>query len=147
MRAGFIDTNILLYAANQDCREHPAARPFLEKALSQPGQWYLSEGICYEFLRVATHHRVFPTPLTSAHALEFLDALLENPNFSLLSAGPRHWATLRTMLKSLHSPSGNLFFDIRTATLMFEHGVRIIYTADSDFLQFSELEVINPLKS
>ena len=147
MRGGVIDTNILLYAANQDCREHRAARVFLEMAHSQPGQWYLSEGICYEFLRVATHHRVFPSPLTSASALEFLDALLGTPNFSVLSAGPRHWATLQTLLKGLHAPAGNLFFDIRTATLMLEHGVRLIYTADTDFLQFSELEVINPLKS
>jgi uncharacterized protein len=147
MRGGVIDTNILLYAANQDCREHRAARAFLETAHSQPGQWYLTEGICYEFLRVATHHRVFPAPLTSASALEFLEALLGTANFSVLSAGPRHWSTLQTLLKSLHSPSGNLFFDIRTATLMLEQGVRLIYTADTDFLQFSELEVINPLKS
>ena len=30
--SGLIDTNILLYAANQDAIEHPAARSFLEDA-------------------------------------------------------------------------------------------------------------------
>ena len=49
-------------------------------------------------------------------------------------------------MKGLHAPVGNLFFDIRTAVLMREHGIRVIYTADTDFLQFEEIEVINPLK-
>ena len=42
--------------------------------------------------------------------------------------------------------SGNLFFDVRTAVLMLEHGVRRIYTVDADFLQFPDLEVVNPLR-
>jgi toxin-antitoxin system PIN domain toxin len=145
MRGGLLDTNILLYAANRDCREYSAARAFLEKVRSIPGQWFLTEGICYEFLRVSTHHRVFPSPLPSVDALNFLKAVIETPTFSVLSAGPRHWETLHQVVKNLHAPSGNLFFDIRTAALMKEHGVHVIYTADTDFLQFSTLEVINPI--
>ncbi len=144
MIGGVIDTNILLYAANQDCREHLKARAFLTKAYEH-SQFFLTEGICYEFLRVATHHRVFPAPLRSEEALSFLSTLIELPNFTVLSATLRHWKTLSRVLKDLHSPSGNLFFEVRTAALMSEHGVRVIYTADTDFLQFSELQVINPL--
>jgi predicted nucleic acid-binding protein len=50
------------------------------------------------------------------------------------------------VLGDLHHPSGNLFFDIRTVALIKEHGVREIYTTDTDFLQFRDLRVINPLK-
>jgi toxin-antitoxin system PIN domain toxin len=145
MRSGLLDTNILLYAANRDCREYPAAHAFLEKVRRTPGQWFLTEGICYEFLRVSTHHRVFPSPLRSVEALAFLEAVIETPSFSVLSAGTRHWENLHQVVKNLHNPSGNLFFDIRTAALMKEHGVHVIYTADTDFLQFSALEVINPI--
>ena len=106
---------------------------------------FLTEGICYEFLQVATHQRVFTTPLRSDEAVSFLSTMIEMRNITVLSATFRHWKTLSGVLKELHFPSGNLFFDIRTAALMFEHGVSVIYTADADFFQFSELQVINPL--
>lgn len=145
MKSGIIDTNILLYAANRDCREHATARKFLESALRSTGLAYLSEGICYEFLRASTHAKVFPSPLEGPQALAWVRTLLDASNFHLISSGPNHWHTLNSLLSSLHAASGNLFFDIRTATLMQEHGIRTIYTADTDFLQFKDLEVINPL--
>jgi predicted nucleic acid-binding protein len=37
-------------------------------------------------------------------------------------------------------------FDIRTVVMMREHGIRRVYTTDTDFLQFSGVEVINPLR-
>ncbi|MCX6946328.1 MAG: PIN domain-containing protein [Verrucomicrobia bacterium] len=133
MKSGILDTNILLYAANRDCREHTSARKFLENALRSAGLAYLTEGICYEFLRASTHPKVFPSPLDGPQALAWIHTLLEAPNFHLLSTGPNHWHTLSSLLSGLHAPSGK------------EHGIRTIYTADTDFLQFKELEVINPL--
>ncbi|MBX3744928.1 MAG: PIN domain-containing protein [Verrucomicrobiae bacterium] len=144
--SGVIDTNLLLYAANGDCPEHASARAFLETVFNDPAVWYLTEGICYEFLRVATHRRVFPSPLSAANALGFLDALMSLPGMSMLRPGPDHWRALRDLVGSVHAPEGNLFFDIRTVVLMRENGVRRIYTADTDFLQFSGIEVMNPLR-
>lgn len=146
MKSGVIDTNILLYAANGDCPENGRARNFLETIRGSRGQWFLTEGIFYEFLRVSTHARVFPRPLQASEALAFLHAVLDVPSLSMISAGPNHLLNLSRVMKGLHAPVGNLFFDIRTAVLMREHGIRVIYTADTDFLQFEEIEVINPLK-
>ena len=144
--AGVIDTNLLLYAANRDADEHAEAYDFLTRAASSADQWYLTEGIAYEFFRVSTHPRVFPQPLTWREAGEFLRPLLYNPRFRILTAGEHHWQLLEELLASLSHPAGNLFFDIRTAVLMREHGVREIYTTDVDFLQFPSLKVINPLQ-
>lgn len=143
--SGVIDTNLLLYAANRDCEEHQRARAFLTGRGSSAGMWYLTEGIVYEFLRVATHIRVFPQPLKAGEALEFLESLLQLPNFGFLEARQGHWKQLRQIIESLHAPAGNLFFDVRTVALMREHGVRVIYTADADFKQFDGIEVLNPL--
>ena len=54
---------------------------------------------------------------------------------------------LADVLDGLTHPSGNLFFDGRTAVLIREHGIRRIYTADVGFLQFSQVEAINPLRT
>lgn len=52
---------------------------------------------------------------------------------------------LEKVLSNLHYPAGNLFFAIRTVVLMHEHGIRQIYTTNTDFLQFPGIKVVNPL--
>jgi toxin-antitoxin system PIN domain toxin len=143
--AGVVDTNILLYAANKDAPEHGAASRFLKKAVASPERWYLTEGIVYEFLRVTTHPKVFPRPLAAAEALSFVRSLLESQAFEVLAAGEKHWHALGEVVAGLRRPSGNLFFDVRTAALMREHGIREIYTADADFKLFTGIKVINPV--
>jgi uncharacterized protein len=70
-----IDTNVLVYAANASAAEHARCRAIVERARKQSGAWYLTWGICYEFLRVVTHARVLPKPWTAGAAVEFLEAL------------------------------------------------------------------------
>lgn len=144
--SGVIDTNILLYAANRDAGEHLAARSFLLDASTSHQTWYLPEGCLYEFLRAATHPRVFPQPLQARDACSFIHSLIRNSAFSVLQAGPQHWQALLAELEGLTRPSGNLFFDIRTVVQMRENGISRIYTTDTDFLQFPGINVINPLR-
>lgn len=108
--------------------------------------WYVTEGIVYEFLRVATHPGVFGRPLSWREAMRFLRPLLGSGRFFALSAGDGRWRVLEEVLATLVRPSGNLFFDARTAVIMREHGIRRIYTADTDFLQFQAIEVVDPLR-
>lgn len=144
--SGFVDTNLLLYAANGDAPEHGAARGFLSAIGRTADPWYVSEGVVYEFLRVATHPKVFPRPLVWREALDFLLPLLAVDQVAVLSAADGHWRLLADVLAGLTHPSGNLFFDVRTVVLMREHGIRRIYTTDTDFLQFADIEVVNPLR-
>ena len=144
--SGVIDTNVLLYGANSDAPEHAAARAFLVDVGRSSEAWYLTDGILYEFLRVSTHPKVFPNPILWREALDFLDPFLQADSVQVLTAGDVHWQLLAEVLDELNHPSGNLFFDVRTVVLMREHGVRRIYSTDTDFLQFSAIEVVNPLR-
>jgi toxin-antitoxin system PIN domain toxin len=144
--AGVIDTNILLYAANRNAEEHSAAVSFLADAMGGTEPWFLTEGILYEFMRVSTHPKVFEKPLAWKEGLRFIRPLLMSRRLDMLTAGENHWTILERVLGDLHRPSGNLLFDIRTGVLMRERGVREIYTTDTDFLQFREIQAINPLK-
>ena len=145
--AGVIDTNLLLYGANASAAEHGGAREFLLSAGQSRESWYLTEGILYEFLRVSTHPRVFPRPLHWREGLAFIEPFLDHPGFIVLQAGDNHWSVVQEVLAEVSHPAGNLFFDIRTVALMREHGVRDIYTTDADFLQFSGIKSLNPLRS
>ena len=141
-----IDTNILLHAANAASPSHKTARGFFEDHLRLRTSWCITWPILYEFLRVSTHHRVFPKPLKARQALEFAEALIAREEVAILAATSRHWAVLETVVNEIGHPSGNFFHDIHTAVLMREHGVSEIVTADTDFLQFGFLKVSNPLR-
>ena len=43
--------------------------------------------------------------------------------------------------------AGNLAHDAHTAALMREHGIRRIYTRDTDFHRFPFLEPVDPLSA
>lgn len=88
-----------------------------------------------------------PCALAVAGRARFLTPRLDAPNVDLSHAGDGHWGLLGSVLAELTYPNGNLCFDIRTVVLMREHGIRRIYATDTDFLQFTDIEVVTPLRA
>jgi toxin-antitoxin system PIN domain toxin len=140
-----VDTNVLVYAADVGSPEHAVCRRHLEGWRQGRLPWYLTWNIVYEFLRVVTHPRVFRRPWTLEAAWGFVEAVLASPGLSLLTPTPRHPAVAAATLAELPALRGNLLHDAHTAVLMREHGIRTIYTRDSDFHRFPFLEVVDPL--
>jgi len=140
-----VDTNILVYAADEDSTFHSRCYELIEEWRRQTSPWYVTWGILYEFLRVITHPRVFRKPWSVTKAWSFIEAVLASPSLSILVATGRHADVAAEVIKSLPSLSGNQLYDAQTAILMREHGVRRIYTRDTDFHRFSFLEPIDPV--
>jgi uncharacterized protein len=140
-----VDTNILLYAADRAAAEHAVCQAKLDGWRAQAPAWHLTWGIVYEFLRVATHPRVWRRPWTVDQAWQFIDGLLVSPGLTVLSETERHPAVTRGVLAEVPAIAGNFVFDTHTATLMREHGIRRIYTRDTGFHRFPFIEVIDPL--
>ena len=140
-----VDTNVLIYAADQDSEFHPPCRVLLEQWRRQRSPWYLTWSICYEFLRVSTHPKVFRKSWRLAAAWQFLDAVLATPTVSVLLAGDRHTEVLRETLAEFPHLRGNILHDLSTVVLMREHGIQRIITRDNDFHRFSFVHVVDPL--
>jgi toxin-antitoxin system PIN domain toxin len=142
-----VDTNVLVYAADQDSPHHEACHRLVRESRDRASAWYVTWGICYEFLRVVTHPRVFRQPWSAAEAWSFVDALLASPFLGILVPGERHREAAAQVLGELPHLAGNLMHDAHTAVLMREHGVRVIYTRDTDFHRFPFLELVDPVAS
>lgn len=140
-----VDTNLLLYAVNPDSADHLQAREQLERWRQDNRPWFLTWGIVYEFLRVSTHPKVFANPLDLVRAREWIAILLASRSAGLLVPTERHMAVLDDVVARHPRLRGNIVHDLHTATLMREHGVAEIRTADTDFHQFPFLTVVNPL--
>jgi toxin-antitoxin system PIN domain toxin len=140
-----VDTNVLIYAADRDAADHAACRELVERFRSQKEPWYLTWGIVYEFLRVTTHPAIFRRPFSSRDAWSFLDSVLASPGLGMLTETERHLHVTREVFAELPGLAGNIVFDVHTAVLMRENGVRSIYTNDGDFNRFPFVDVIDPV--
>ena len=142
-----VDTNVLVYAADASAPEHARCRGLLEAWRRGHGAWYITWGICYEFLRVVTHPRVMRAPWTLAEATGFLVAVQASPSLHVLVPTDRHALVLADVVAEVPGLSGNIVHDAQTAVLMREHGIRRICTRDTDFHRFPFVEPIDPLNA
>lgn len=139
------DTNVLVYAADENSPYHKRCLQRLEVWRRQEPAWCLTWPIAYEFLRVTTHPRVMRRPWNGQQALRFITSLLESPGLVVLVETERHSAVATQVFAEVPHMAGNLIHDAHTAILMREHGIRRIYTRDTDFHRFSFVEPIDPL--
>jgi len=140
-----VDTNVLVYAANQDSPFHRPCREALDSWRSSPTAWYVTWGIVYEFLAVVTNPRVLASPWAPDPATAFITGLLASPGLGVLTPSDRHAAIMTEVNAAVPHLRGNHWHDAETAVLMREHGVRRIYTRDTDFHRFRFLEVVDPV--
>jgi len=140
-----IDTNVLLYAADRDSEFYQACKERIDECRQGSSPWFLSWPICYEFMRVITHPTIPRKPWTLTSAWRFLEHLIDCPGANFLSATPRHEAVLAEVINEVPNLRGNILHDAHTAVLMREHGIKQIYTRDSDFHRFPFLTVLDPV--
>lgn len=140
-----VDTNVFLYAADRAAPEHERVRQLVDGWRRQAAPWYTTWGVLYEFMRVATHPRVFRRPWTAREAWVFVEALRGSPGLDILTHTERHADVAAEVITETPGLGGNLFHDAHTAILMREHGIRRVYTRDADFNRFAFLEVLDPL--
>jgi len=139
------DTNVLVYAADEESPHHGKCRRLVEQWRSQASAWFVTWPILYEFLRVTTHPRVFRAPWPVERGWSFVEALLASPSLEVLCPTARHAQVAAEVFRELPHVSGNLVHDAHIAVLMREHGVRLIYTRNTDFHRFAFLEPRDPL--
>lgn len=140
-----VDTNILVYAADEHSQFHGACNKWLERQRGRADAWFVTWPIVYEFLRVLTHPRLARKSWNALSAWEFVTGLLAAPGLEVLVPTQRHAEIAGEVIAGFPHLAGNIFHDAHTAILMREHGIKQICTRDADFTRFPFLEVIDPL--
>jgi toxin-antitoxin system PIN domain toxin len=139
-----IDANLLLYAVNRDSAVHSAARRFIEQCAERDDALCLTWSTINAFLRLSTDSRVAHKPLSPRDAREWIDELINLPQTRLLSEEPGFWKLYVEVAGPLN-PRGAMVTDTHLATLLLQHGVRVLYTRDRDFRKFDFLKAVDPL--
>ena len=129
-----VDTNVLLYAVSERSAHHASARGWLTQALHGPEVIGMPWVTLLGFIRISTHPRVFPRPLTVAQATELVQTWLAAPAVVIPKPSARHLALLAGLLRE-SGTAGNLTTDAHLAALAIEASATVV-TFDRDFGRF-----------
>jgi uncharacterized protein len=140
-----LDVNVLLHAANSSSPSHEAAAAFLQRCALDPEPLCLTWGTLSGFLRLATSAAVFSSPRSPREAEELVDELLSLPQTRVITEDLDFWRVYGKVARDVN-PRGKLVPDTHLAALMLQHGVRTLYTSDTDFRRFKFLRVVDPLR-
>jgi len=138
-----VDVNVLLYASDQASPRYDKAIQFLQNRASHPELFCICWSTLMAYIRISTHPSIFSNPLSPEEAFENIENLLKQPRVRVLSEDDGFLAIYRQVSGNF-PVRGNLVPTAHLAALLLQHGVRRIYTADSDFKKFEFLEVSNP---
>ncbi len=139
-----VDANIMLYASDQPSPHHTAARAFMDSRPLDHDLFYVTWPTLMAYLRVATHPRIFAQPLHPSEAMRNIEDLLSLPRVRVIAEADGFLDVYRQVTDEM-IVRGNGVPDAHLATPLRQHGVRTLYTADSDFRRFAFLGARNPL--
>lgn len=126
-----IDTNILLYAQNQDCPEHSVASAFLKDCAGRDDV-AICELVLIELYQLLRNPAVVEHPLDAAEAAAICQGYRRNPRWALIENAPvmeKVWA-----LAARPGIARRRVFDARIGLTLLHHGVRELATRNvTDF--------------
>jgi len=138
-----IDVNVLLYASDRASDRHAQARRVVESCAAGPEILCLAWPTLMSYVRIATHPRIFSAPLSPDEALGNVSALVGLPHVRTVSELDGFLEAYKHVAGEM-PVRGNLVPDAHVAAILFQHGVRTLYTNDRDFGKFHSLDVRDP---
>lgn len=138
-----LDVNLLLYASDAASDRHAVASQFLETCAAGPELLVLAWPTIMSYLRIATHPRIFAAPLTPDEAMGNVTALLSVAHVRAVSELDGFLEAYQHVGGGV-TVRGNLVPDAHVAAILFQHGVRTLYSTDRDFWKFESLDVRDP---
>ena len=138
-----LDVNVLLYASDQSSDRHLQARRFVETCAAGPEILCLTWPTLMSYLRIATHLRIFSAPLSPDEALGNVSALIGLPHVRTVSELDGFVEAYKQVAGET-PVRGNLVPDAHVATILFQHGVRTLYSNDRDFRKFQSVDLRDP---
>ncbi len=143
-----IDTNLLVYAHNEDFEFNEKASVFLEKVLNERDEdgnlnVCIPTQVLTEFVNVITRHNI-QSPLSLSEATGVIQDYLDT-GVTIINHKESQIHTFLALLTSVTTRKN--IFDVALVATLKDNGISGIYTVNvSDFKGFDFLQVINPLE-
>lgn len=130
-----VDTNVLIYAVNEDARHHESAKAWLHRGLTGSEPIGLAWVVLLGFVRIVTNPRILPTALAVGDAMGLVETWVSLASTLVVEPTARHTSVLRGLLEATGT-AANLTTDAHIAALAIEHGATVA-TYDRDFQRYN----------
>jgi len=141
----FLDTNILVYAADSRSLFHQKAKEILERAAKAEFTAVISPQIIFEFYSLVTNKKRIKNYFKQEEAVDFIERVVYFANIKMIFPGDESVKMIFDLLR-VKLVADREIFDVEIIATMLVNGVKTIYTANKkDFVKLSsEIEAINP---
>lgn len=140
-----LDTNILIYAANEDSQEHAQALKIVQEMLANPQSWILADQVLFELYKALRNPRILEKPLTASTAAEHIRFLREDIGVARCCYELSDWAPVWEQLAQSTTPAQRTH-DIVLGVTLKKNGVEAFYTRNTkDFQSIGFSNLINPI--
>jgi len=141
-----LDTNILVYAADEDAAEHKAASVVVDEMLANPSEWILADQVLFEFYRAVRNSRVFRHPLGAKEAALRVQFLQSESGVARCCYELGQWEEVFSRLADRSTPAARTH-DIVLGVTLQANGVKRFFTRNTkDFHAIGFRELINPVE-
>lgn len=143
-KPSLLDTNILVYAADETSPFHEKSKSLRDKGLSSQLNLCICPQVLAEFFAIITDPRRVENPREPKEAIEEIEKYLRSEN--ILKIYPQEDTLLHTIrLLKKYNLRKQRVFDAQLVATMLSNGVTKIYTFNQeDFSKFKEIEALIP---
>ena len=140
-----LDTNILVYAADEMSEFHVPAKQLRDQGVQGDLSVAVSPQILFEFFAVITNPRRVTQPRSPREAREEMEKYLHAAAIRKISPGEDITDRVLALLQQHPQITRQDIFDCVLVATMQTHGMRRIYTYNRQhFTPFADIEVLTP---
>lgn len=139
------DVNLLLYAYDEESSFHARAKTWCERVMTGPEPLVLLPAVIFGFVRIATHPKVFFSPLSVREAEDHVVSWLALPHVQVMDMLREDVESALSLLQAAGT-AGTLTTDAQIAAVAMRLDATV-HTADLDFARFRGVRFLNPLSN
>jgi len=140
-----LDTNILIYAANEDCEEHAKANALVNEALANSGDWIIADQVLFEYYKALRHPKILSRPLVATAAAAQVRFLRRRSGFMVCCYELTIWDRIFSKLEAEGFPYQRTH-DLVLGETLRNNGVTTFYTRNiKDFAEIGFPNLVNPI--
>ncbi len=141
-----LDTNILVYALNADCREYQHAALALQAALDAPQDWIIADQVYLELYKALRNPRIFEKPYGAEEAFSKVETLRDHCGLRRCCYLDQVWDRLAARIQRSDFPYQHTHDAVLAETLL-RAGVQTLYTRNiKDFEGYGFASLVNPIE-
>ncbi|HUI29689.1 MAG TPA: PIN domain-containing protein [Candidatus Acidoferrales bacterium] len=139
-----LDTNVLIYAANDSSPFHKAAVALRDKGLRGELSLCITPQVLHEFYANVTNPKQIESPFTQAEARLEMEKYFHSGRILKIHPQLDTELTVLDFLKRYNVVRQEIY-DLQIVATMLSNGIRRIYTYNADdFSKYPDIEVLTP---